>query len=70
MFGIIDMYWSASSLYSSYILNIASASVLNKCGIKTAIKCYEDPKYFEERLKKETKGNFKKEKELIYIFIT
>ena len=28
-------------------------SVLNKCGIKTAIKCYDEPEYFEERLKKE-----------------
>ena len=28
-------------------------AVLNKCGPKTALKCYDDPKYFEERLKKE-----------------
>mgnify|MGYP001355839104 CR=1 FL=1 len=28
-------------------------SIFNKCGIKTAIKCYEDKKYFEDRLKKE-----------------
>jgi 5'-3' exonuclease len=28
-------------------------SVLQKCGPKTALKCYENPEYFEERLKKE-----------------
>ena len=28
-------------------------SVLKKCGPKTALKCFEDPIYFEERLKKE-----------------
>ena len=28
-------------------------SVLQKCGPKTALKCYENPAYFEERLKKE-----------------
>ena len=28
-------------------------SVLAKCGPKTAIKCYHDPKYFDERMKKE-----------------
>jgi len=27
--------------------------VLSKCGIKTAIKCFENKAYFEERLKKE-----------------
>jgi len=29
------------------------SSVLSKCGPKTAIKCLENPVYFEERLKKE-----------------
>lgn len=28
-------------------------SVLKKCGPKTALKCFENPEYFEERLKKE-----------------
>ena len=28
-------------------------SVLKSCGPKTALKCYENPEYFEERLKKE-----------------
>jgi 5'-3' exonuclease len=28
-------------------------AVLKKCGPKTALKCFEDPIYFEERLKKE-----------------
>ena len=28
-------------------------SVIKKCGPKTALKCYDDPNYFEERLKKE-----------------
>ena len=28
-------------------------SVLKKCGPKTALKCYENPSYFEERLKSE-----------------
>jgi 5'-3' exonuclease len=28
-------------------------SVLQKCGPKTALKCYENTAYFEERLKKE-----------------
>ena len=28
-------------------------SILKKCGPKTALKCFEDPIYFEERLKKE-----------------
>ena len=28
-------------------------AVLKKCGPKTALKCYNDPIYFEERLKKE-----------------
>ena len=28
-------------------------AVLNKCGQKTAEKCYNDKKYFEERMKRE-----------------
>jgi 5'-3' exonuclease len=28
-------------------------SVIKKCGPKTALKCFENPEYFEERLKKE-----------------
>ena len=28
-------------------------SIFKKCGPKTALKCYENPEYFEERLKKE-----------------
>ena len=28
-------------------------AILKKCGPKTALKCFEDPIYFEERLKKE-----------------
>jgi len=28
-------------------------SVLKKCGPKTALKCFENPEYFEDRLKKE-----------------
>jgi len=28
-------------------------SVLKKCGPKTALKCYQDPEYFNERMKKE-----------------
>jgi 5'-3' exonuclease len=28
-------------------------SVLKKCGPKTALKCFNDREYFEERLKKE-----------------
>ena len=41
-------------------------SVLNKCGIKTAIKCYDDPEYFETRLKKENAyEKYKRNKTLI-----
>ena len=28
-------------------------SVLKKCGLKTALKCFENREYFEDRLKKE-----------------
>jgi 5'-3' exonuclease len=28
-------------------------SVLKKCGPKTALKCYKDKTYFDERMKKE-----------------
>ena len=40
--------------------------ILNKCGIKTAIKCYDDPEYFEERLNKENAHElYKRNKKLI-----
>lgn len=41
-------------------------AVLNKCGPKTAEKCYNDRKYFEERLKKENAyERYEKNKKLI-----
>jgi 5'-3' exonuclease len=41
-------------------------SVLKKCGKKTAVKCFEKPEYFEERLKKENAyENYEKNKILV-----
>ena len=41
-------------------------SIFPKCGIKTAIRCYEDKEYFNEKLKDETiLANFNRNKKLV-----
>jgi len=41
-------------------------SIFKKCGPKTAEKCYDDPKVFEEKLKKENaQTNFERNKNLV-----
>ena len=40
--------------------------ILNKCGPKTAEKCYDNPEYFEECLKKNNaQSNFERNKKLV-----
>jgi 5'-3' exonuclease len=42
------------------------SAIFKKCGPKTALKCFEDPIYFEEKLKKE---NALEKKELNQLLI-
>lgn len=47
---------AATNLFCKIVMGDTSdniSSIFKKCGPKTAIKCWQDPKYFEERLKKE-----------------
>ena len=41
-------------------------SIFAKCGIKTALKCYNDQEYFNQKLKKENaEDNYERNKKLI-----
>jgi 5'-3' exonuclease len=47
---------AAADLFCKIVMGDSSdniKSVLNKCGPKTALKCYNDKTYFDERMKKE-----------------
>ena len=40
-------------------------SIFPKCGIKTALKCYEDPEYFKTKITPEVLENYKKNDRLV-----
>jgi len=43
-------------------------SCIKKCGIKTAIKCFENPEYFEDRLNKENAHDFYERNKILVDF--